>query len=189
MVFSNNVQPVFSMSVPPPIKVTKITQKSYVEKIEEKHESKRIKWGRPFWNLFHVLAEKIKESEFPKVRVELLNMIYTICSNLPCPDCTNHAVSYMNGINFNTIKSKNDLKLFLFDFHNAVNARKMYPIFHKDNLDSTYQNANVIVVIDNFLKSFKQHHKGLRMIADDIYRDRITKKLITWFKENVKYFD
>jgi hypothetical protein len=61
---------------------------------------KKMKWGEPIWNLFHVLAEKVKEETFANIREELLNIIYTICANLPCPDCANHATTYMNNINY-----------------------------------------------------------------------------------------
>jgi hypothetical protein len=48
---------------------------------------KKVKWGKPIWYLFHTLSVKVKDSEFAKIRSELLMHIYTICVNLPCPDC------------------------------------------------------------------------------------------------------
>ena len=172
-----------------PNNVSVVTQKSYVEKVAEKHDQKKIKWGEPFWNLFHILAEKVKESEFSKIRVSLLNLIYTICSNLPCPDCTNHAMHYLNGLNFNNIKTKDNLKDMLFNFHNAVNARKGFPIFPKCDLDPRYSQGNVIIAIEIFLKHYKMRYGSIRMIADDMHRDRLSKKFIEWFRENMKFFD
>jgi hypothetical protein len=64
---------------------------------------KKVKWGEPTWFLFHTLSVKIKESHFNMIRAQLLNNIYAICVNLPCPDCANHAKTYLDGINFNTI--------------------------------------------------------------------------------------
>ena len=68
-----------------------------------------MKWGQPTWFFFHTLAEKIFEDRFPEIRQPLLDLIYSICVNLPCPDCANHAKTYLDGINFHTIQTKNDL--------------------------------------------------------------------------------
>ena len=46
----------------------------------------KVKWGEPTWYLFHTLAEKINDESFPTIREELLNVFYSICSNLPCPE-------------------------------------------------------------------------------------------------------
>ena len=87
-------------------------------------ETKKMDWGEPTWFLFHTLAEKVKEEEFQNIRVELLNIIYSICSNLPCPVCSTHAKQHLNGTNFNNIQTKQQLKDFFFHFHNIVNQRK-----------------------------------------------------------------
>ena len=82
-----------------------------------------MRWGAPTWYMFHTLAEKVKEDCFGALRRELLNVIFTICANLPCPDCASHASEYMRGINFNAIKTKQNLKDLFFNFHNVVNEK------------------------------------------------------------------
>ena len=101
------VQPILEQPIQPPIE----------------NVPKKVKWGEPTWFLLHTLSVKVKESEFKNIRVELLNQIYAICTNLPCPDCANHAKNYLDGINFNTIQTKEDLKMLLYTFHNNVNKR------------------------------------------------------------------
>ena len=66
----------------------------------EEPKPKTMLWGEPTWFLFHTLAEKVKPKDFPKIRESFIHIILRICSNLPCPDCANHALQYMNGINF-----------------------------------------------------------------------------------------
>lgn len=175
-------------SVHVPTRVQIVKSVPYVEKVETAHQRKKIRWGEPFWNLFHVLAEKVNETDFYLIRAELLNTIYTICSNLPCPDCTNHAVHYLNGINFNTIRTKEDLKTMLYNFHNAVNARKGYAIYPRDQLESKYEKGCLIPTIELFLYHFRQRHFSVRMIADDMHRQRLSKNLTSWFQTNLKYF-
>lgn len=165
-----------------PTNVSVVKAKPYGETLVADTE-KKIKWGEPFWNLFHVLAEKIKESEFPRLRVDLLNLIFSICSNLPCPECTKHAVAYLNGINFNTIQTKEQLKLMLFTFHNDVNARKHYPLFPLEKMDK-YKHGNLRPIVDMFFKHFVVKHTNFSLIADNMQRQKVTVNLVNWFNEN-----
>ena len=80
-------------------------------------------WAIPTWLFFHALAEKININSYNSKRHELLNIIKHICNNLPCPTCTDHARRYMNSITLDKIKTKEDFKNILFEFHNKVNHR------------------------------------------------------------------
>ena len=150
---------------------------------------KKMKWGEPTWYLFHALAEKVKEERFQAIRGELLNTIYVICKNLPCPLCANHATQYMNAINFNTIQTKQDLIDLLWNFHNEVNKKKNFPVFPHEQLSEKYSRANLINIIQVFMVHFKDKHASLRMIADDMYRQQISVKMQDWFKKNIQSFN
>jgi len=150
---------------------------------------KKMKWGEPTWFLFHTLAEKVKSEYFSVIKTELLNNIYSICKNLPCPMCASHATQYLNGINFNTIQTKEDLKILLFNFHNIVNEKKGFPTFNFAELDDKYSKAVTLNIINNFILHFRDKHKSIRMIADDLYRQRLSGLLMSWFSTNLKYFN
>ena len=150
---------------------------------------KKMKWGEPTWFLFHTLACKVKEDCFQKVRGDLLNHIYSICANLPCPTCANHAMEYMKNINFNTIRTKQDLKDMLYVFHNTVNKKKNYPQFTYDDLDSKYSTAVTKNIIFNFLYHFQDKHKSVHMIANDMFRARQVETLKEWFNKNYNCFE
>ena len=154
-----------------------------------KATSKVLMWGPPYWFLFHTLAEKVNESKFAMLRVELLNLIFLICQNLPCPDCTNHAKQYLNSINFKGIQTKQKLKETLFVFHNSVNARKGNPIFSQAELDSKYEKANLHAIWRNFIMEFSRKQKNMRMLSNDFHRENITKVLQTWFASNASHFN
>ena len=170
-----------------PNKVLVVKSQTYEEKVSTIQDGKKIKWGEPFWILFHVLAEKVKESEFSRIRAGLLNLVFTICSNLPCPECTAHAVQYLNGINFNTVHTKDDFKQMMYAFHNSVNIRKNYPLFPKEGLDK-YKYGNVIPIIENFMRFFLINHKNFHLLADDIQRRRISEGVKAWFRDNIGAF-
>jgi len=146
-------------------------------------------WGPAIWFLLHTLAEKILAEKFQAIRSELLTNIYSICTHLPCPVCSEHAKEYFGKINFNSIQTKEDLKLLLFQFHNTVNQRKGYAIFTIDELNIKYKQANTIHIIQNFMIHFKDRNRSPKLIADDLQRARIAVSLQSWFQQNIQYFE
>lgn len=182
---NNMVMMPFSRNVLPQIPIKK---EEVIIVPPENKNTKSMKWGQPIWFFFHTLAEKIKEESFKKIRAELLNIIYTVCVNLPCPTCASHATEYMNNINFNTIQTKEQLKEMLYVFHNSVNKRKNFPLFPRENLEEKYSKANTINIIQNFMIHFSDRHASIHMIANDMHRQRITKKLKDWMNINIHHF-
>ena len=149
----------------------------------------KMPWGKPTWFMLHTLAEKIKPEHFQQLRVEIFNIIKRICNNLPCPDCTTHATNYINGINFDNIHTKEQLKIMLFQFHNSVNKNKNVPLFDYKDLDSTYKSAVTTNIITNFFHFFlKQSYSG-RMGTDNFHRTRMVQDVKRWFQTNIQYFD
>ena len=187
LMFTTKVTPYSFKQFHVPSNVTVAKSPTTLPKPATTTTGKKVRWGEPFWNLFHVLAEKVSESEFSRLRVGLLNIIVTICSNLPCPDCTNHAVQYLNGINFNTIQTKQEFKLMIYNFHNSVNARKSYPIYPVESLVK-YASGNLVPIIDNFFNHFLVNHQNFHLLADDIKRKRISANVRTWLRQNLSSF-
>jgi hypothetical protein len=156
---------------------------------EEDPAKKKMKWGEPTWYLFHTLSYKIKDEHFGAFKNDLLNKINVICSNLPCPDCANHATKYMNGVNFNAIQTKEQLKKMLFQFHNTVNEKKGFPIFSYEQFDEKYSKAVTRKIVENFMLHFQDKHFSIRMIANDFHRARLVIILKDWFRANIQMFD
>ena len=146
-------------------------------------------WGKPTWYFLHTLAEKIKEEEFPQVRNELLDIIYSICVNLPCPECATHAKTYLDGIKFNSIQTKNDLKVVLLVFHNYVSMHKQYDTFSMEQLNELYSSAVTANVVNNFIGFYMKKHVAPKMIANEMFRRRIIMKIKDWLVENSGKFD
>jgi hypothetical protein len=170
--FARNIQP------------TQITQPEPTKPSENK-----MTWGEPTWFLLHTLAEKAKDSYFNQIRIDLLNTIYSICSNLPCPMCAEHAIDYLKTSNFFKIATKNDLKIFLCIFHNVVNQKKNFPLFDINSLNDKYSAAATKPIIYNFMHHFQKRSKNLKMLANDMYRQRVINGIKQWFSTNIIYFD
>ena len=148
----------------------------------------KMLWGKPTWYLLHMMAEKIQESRFQEIRQEFLNIIFLICSNLPCPTCAVHAKQYLERVKYQWIYTKEQLKQMLFIFHNDVNSRKGYAHFMDKDLDNLYSKSNPPVIIQNFINEFNRKNKSVRLLADDMNRQRIIDTLKVWFNKNITFF-
>ena len=178
----------FSVSMQNQLSPLQKTSLREITSPQEKPKVKTMKWGEPTWFLFHTLSEKIKEESFASLKPELIQLIYSICTNLPCPDCSNHAKAYLDKINFNMIQNKEQLINMFFVFHNSVNKRKGYPLFKNDELHEKYSKAITVNIIQNFLHAFTQKNKNVHMIANDMHRKRILNTITAWFDKNIQNF-
>jgi hypothetical protein len=149
---------------------------------------KKMKWGEPTWILLHSMAEKIKEESFPLLRKELLDIIYTICTNLPCPMCSEHAKAHLDSIYFKTIDTKERLKNMLYSFHNSVNKRKNMRIFPYEELTEKYENVKMIPAIQQFLHFFKERSNNIRLMIMEQQRRHIIVKIHFWLAKNIEHF-
>jgi hypothetical protein len=144
-------------------------------------------WGPTTWLFLHTIAAKIKEDQFPTIGLKLIFIIIQICSNLPCPECTQHARIFWNKVTTANIKTKTDLINLLFVFHNMVNRRKRYPAFKYDDL-VYYNGKNLIETYNSFARNFTT--KGnMNLINESFHRNMMLSRLKLWMMENVKYFD
>jgi len=146
-------------------------------------------WGPSTWILFHTLAEKIKEEHFNEVLPEMLVMVKRICMNLPCPDCSAHAVQIMSKVSVSQFPTKESFKLFLLRFHNSVNARTNKPAFTLEELNAKYVRANTFVVVPNFIKVFSYRNTNVRLLINSFHKDMLVKDFIKWMRENSAKFD
>ena len=145
-------------------------------------------WGRSTWFLFHSLAEKIKDEYFLQIKSELCNQIYRICTSLPCLLCQKHAVEYMKNVNFKNIKTKEELKKMLFNFHNVVNAQKNYKQFTYFELEEKYKTANLNKILTNFMYQMKIS-RNKQAVTHTMYSMNIINNFNTWMKEHYQYFN
>jgi hypothetical protein len=151
-------------------------------------DSERMTWGAPTWTLLHTIPEKLNTDTFIKHKDNIIRLIVTICSNLPCPTCSQHASEYMKRVNFIAIKTSDDLKKMLFIFHNSVNERKGYAQYSYDNLDDRYLKLNLVDVINEFMSHFQKKIYAPNLIAQQMYRHTQFQIVKKWFQDHIDYF-
>ena len=135
-------------------------------------------WGNNMWYLFHTIAHKIKESEFAAEKSKIIDILKSICKNLPCPDCSADATTLLNKVDFSSIKSKEDFKLFLFKFHNHVNHKLKKPEFLLEELDKKYEKANIHALYRNFHVIFSANSKVPQMMMHSFQRQSSEKSIM-----------
>ena len=77
-------------------------------------------WGTATWYLFYTLSYKLKHDNEQQVKT-LYNHFKNFCNHLPCPICKEHAMRFLAKVNDNNIKTKDNLIIIMFTFHNEVN--------------------------------------------------------------------
>ena len=143
-------------------------------------------WGPPIWTLFHTLAEKIKDEHYMTIAPKLVEFIKRICSLLPCPDCQDHASKYWRVTSY-SLTSKDKLREFLFNFHNAVNERKSYSI-ENINILNLYKDKRLAQVYNNFVVVFMSRTTS-RLMTDSLHRKRLIDEFKVWILQNAAMFN
>ena len=148
----------------------------------------KMKWGAPTWTFLHTLVEQFKDTSFRAMRQDLFRIIFTICTNLPCPICSKHAQEYLGKININSIQTKQDMVHMLFVFHNEVNKRKSVAQFPIDGLEK-YKSGNYKAITNNFIVFFQEKTKNIHLIADEMYRQRNIAIVKRWIVDNIDHIE
>jgi hypothetical protein len=145
------------------------------------------RWGPPIWTFFHVLAEKINEEKFHSIFPILFDFIRRICRILPCPECSEHATTFLSKVNPAGVRNKNDFRNIMWIFHNIVNRRKQKPVFDGAKLTERYGGIGPIVAYNGFVGAF-QTKGNMKLLADTFQRKLVLADFRKWFLTNIRFF-
>jgi hypothetical protein len=138
--------------------------------------SKEI-WGSSVWNLFHSIAHKIKEDKFAIHKNTLIYILVNICNTLPCPECSKDASDMLKRINFSQINNKEEFKLLIFNFHNAINSKLQKPLYDFNELDSKYSNANIDIIYNNLNIIYTSNTNIPQLMSSSFHRNHLYPKI------------
>ena len=164
----------------PPEEFNKIiSDQNEIDKIqtELQYISKQEYWGRITWTFFHVMSFKIKNEYFDSFKDEYLDMCKQICRNIPCSVCKKHSNIVMDIVDFELIKTKNDLQSFFYDFHNSVNMGTEKPVFPEENM-LVYNEFKTEYII-----------KVFNIVLEKMYKKEIYDIFNIWISNNIDKFD
>ena len=148
-------------------------------------------WGPCVWYLFHTLSYHIKDAnaaEFEKTKTEFIKFAFRISTNLPCPECSQHATQFVGRVNPAAIKTKDQLNGLFIDFHNAVNQRKGKPAFTREEAYAKYKTANVRLVIEYFFQIYGKKTVNVKLMVNNFHKDILLSEFRAWMTQNTAMF-
>ena len=143
-------------------------------------------WGPLTWIFFHTLSEKIREDTFEYEKKNIIKVVNLICNNLPCPYCKTHAVQYLKENQISLVKSKYDLQLYFFQFHNTVNIQQYKQLFVVNDL-IIYKTKRLNIISKYFLKRFTENQNN-KLMHEQMARKSISKIIIQWLNTHYRSF-
>lgn len=146
-------------------------------------------WGPITWYVFHGLAEKIKDEEFNNNKLQLIYLIKTICYNLPCPECREHAIFVLKKLKIQNIKTKEDFQKFVWSFHNLVNKKRNVQQITFEECKNKYKLLNINKAIENFIIIWSQNTNIVKLMTESLHRNLFLEKFRKWYLENKYKFD
>ena len=145
---------------------------------------KKSEWGNAVWYLLHTLSYKLKD-EYSSETSVLYSHINSICNNLPCPDCQDHAASVLSMTNKRTVTgSKEALIHFLHTFHNMVNKKIKKPEFSREALNEKYSRANTHRVISHFIQIMSSNMNNEKLMMNSFRRKNYMNSFVMYIKQN-----
>ena len=123
-------------------------------------------WGNIIWSFLHTFVENIDTETFKEKKVNIIQLINTICTNLPCSLCSNHYKKdyYLKE---ESIFSQNCLRLYLWNIHNEITAYRG-------------EKVSPISILNNYTdNSFSQAKEEFLQLIKTSTSDNIQKEIIT----------
>ena len=143
------------------------------------------KWGPDIWNYIHTYTISIKDDLFYKNKEKISSHLYTIATNLPCPLCSEHAKKYLNRHKMKNIKTKYDLIMLFFEFHNEVNKRKNKPLYNYNKLEK-YKLNDINQVANNYIKTWLRGMNNKHLSYNNNFTNKLHFKYFKqWYWENI----
>lgn len=144
-------------------------------------------WGNAVWYLFHTLAEKLRPENSGAAPV-ILHYFKNICSTLPCPTCSQHAMHNLRSMSNRRVTNKNELAHFIYDFHNRVNAQLHKPKMSVINCRKKYYYANTRNIILNFKKYMTINRGNPKLMLGNQSQKSNINMLLSWLQTNLHMF-
>ena len=150
---------------------------------------KKEVWGPITWKALHCLTIKIKDEYFLYQKDDLINIIISMMSNLPCPNCTAHALGLIKKYNLKRINDKQLLIRALFMIHNDVNKRLKKSLFKYESVEPTYSVINLKEALGDYYDISVNQKYGEKMMIYNFHRKAFLKNFRNYIQKNIIYFN
>jgi hypothetical protein len=139
-----------------------------------------MSWGPPTWIFIHALCEKINPVHYLLVKDALWNHLKELCANLPCPDCSQHATSYLSKLS--TPPTKMHLIQVMHTFHNVVNQNTGKPPFPVERL-TQYRNVPFPVLFSLYKKANTNQQYNPKLMMHKMRSRQFLQRFQGWLQQ------
>jgi len=134
-------------------------------------------WGPPTWFFLHALCEKINSNHYVLIKEPLWNKLKELCANLPCPDCSEHATTYLAKIP--VPPTKDALVQLMYIFHNEVNQRTGKPPFPVERLPQ-YTNLPLPLLFSFYKQAIMNQPYNPKLMMHKMRNKQFVKQFQGW---------
>tara|TARA_B100000029_G_C17471935_1_gene922291 strand:+ start:260 stop:709 length:450 start_codon:yes stop_codon:yes gene_type:complete len=145
-------------------------------------------WGPPTWLFLHCFAEHINKDFFIQNRGHCLNIIRQICNQIPCNYCKQNALNFIKYNRLENIKTKEDMKNYLFKFHNHANVASNSKNVAIDVLKK-YKHINFFNSALFFYNRFNTRSVTTKLFMNQFTRKNTLISIMNWIKHNKRGFE
>ena len=140
-------------------------------------------WGNATWFLVHTLSEKLAYDNHDDVK-DLFNHLQSICTNLPCPDCSIHATELFNTANLHIVTSKEQLISFFHSLHERVNQKLGKQGLSLQECNDKYKTAVTGAIVNHFFAVLSSIQYGERTMMNSFHRSDVINKFTEYLRIN-----
>ena len=116
-------------------------------------------------------------------------MFYTLCTILPCPICTDHAIKYLSKINKNNINTRDKLINLFFNFHNNVNNKLRKKQFTKEKYIELYSSNKLFDILNRFAFIYLKHKDTRKLDINILMRNTYLNTFSVFMRSNKSHFN
>tara|TARA_B100001758_G_C18360700_1_gene585541 strand:- start:588 stop:1040 length:453 start_codon:yes stop_codon:yes gene_type:complete len=147
----------------------------------------KTEWGNATWYIIHTLSYKLKRSENHHVG-SLFKELVHISTNLPCPDCSQHARMYINHAK-SVPRNRNELITFFWGMHNWVNNKLHKPQFSSKDFVAKYDLARTSNVIQYYISIISKNGRYDKAMLSTFNRSIMVTAFIKYINNNIHRFN
>ena len=149
---------------------------------------KKSEWGPVVWTTLHVFSVHVRDMYFQEAKKELIETIINIMANLPCPNCSSHALGMVKQNKIYGIQTTDQKIACRSLMHNDLNNRVKKPQFKFEELWTKYSGLEFKQVMTDFYNVCQQMSYGEKMMMYNFHRRQFLFTFRKYININVKYF-
>lgn len=151
---------------------------------------KGLYWGKITWILLHTFPKFLDDDFFNKNKTTILSLLHNICTSVPCPQCSKHAISSLKKYNYfhNTINNTvSQLERNIHKFHNQVN-KMLNKDLYKETILQEYENIHFLEIYKSWTELYVIKGHNLKLMSHKNAVNKTRNEFIGFMNRHFKYF-